>query len=397
MKLHYHIFLLAAAILAIQACDDAANPVLENAYYLNEAASGSLRKVILNEIDGGDVSATVRSGRKLDADVKVRLTLSQEALDDYNALNGTDFRMLPASSHDFVECETVIKAGQSMSERLDIHVKPYTEEMQASGIKYALPISISSVSDDGLLLDVKKTMIYSFEQVIVTSGFQINAMSSVWRPLANPLYSNTYTLELRVAPRGLDRENEAFFMVYPYQEANSGLGEIYCRFQKDNSLNIKVHYNENYTWAGPITKKWYHIALVCTGDGNLITYVNGSEVMRENKPSYATPNCLEKIAFGAATSTWHFNSYCYSEVRLWSKARSQSQIADNMYAVDPASEGLVAYWRCNEGEGTMLHDCSGNGNDIDLETCLETVASSTENCWQWMGPVRSDTDELLDL
>ena len=385
-------------MLALSACNDALNPALEKAFYISEASSSNIEKVILNETDGAQVSATVRCASLLDKDVTVRLELSQEALDEYNRRNGTDLQMLPDDSHDFKACDLTIAAGHSQAERLVVNVKPYTDEMMASGIKYALPFTITEVSDGTPALQVKKTMIYTFEQVIITNGFQINPMSSAYVSLHKKFAINTYTVEMRVAPRALNKENEAFFMMYPEDNSEySGKGEIYCRFQIDNSLNIKVKYNENYTWAGPLTTKWYHVALVCTGDGNLITYINGAEVLRENKPDYGTVNYLEKAFFGAASKTWHTNSYCYSEVRFWSVARTKSQIADNMYAVNPQSEGLEAYWKCNEGEGTVLHDATGHGNDIDLTTNVETYLSDPSAAWQWMGPVRTDTDKLLDL
>lgn len=42
-----------------------------------------------------------------------------------------------------------------------------------------------------------------------------------------------------------------------------------------------------------------------------------------------------------------------SEVRIWNVERTAEQIADNPYKVDPASEGLVAYWKFNEGSGKL--------------------------------------------
>ncbi len=33
------------------------------------------------------------------------------------------------------------------------------------------------------------------------------------------------------------------------------------------------------------------------------------------------------------------------------------------YFVDPASDGLVAYWKFNEGSGNVIADRTGNGND----------------------------------
>lgn len=399
MRLKLYDILSAALLIAFCAsCDNALNPVLDNAFYISEAASSNLEKVILNETDGASVSATVRCGKVLDSDVTVRLELSQEALDNYNARYGTSLQMLPSDAHDFQDCTVTVKAGHSTADRIQVNVKPYTDAMIESGIRYALPFTITEVSDGTMALSVKKTMIYTFDQVIVTNGFQINPMSQASRLLENPINTNTYTLEMRVAPRGLNKENEAFFMIYPDSDTpNEGQGQVYCRFQIDNSLNIKVLSNENYTWAGPLTTKWYHVALVCPGDGNLILYVNGAEVLRENKPSYANTNLMEKVFFGSASKTWHTQSYCYSEVRLWSCARTKSQIADNMYAVSPDSEGLVAYWKCNEGEGTILHDATGNGNDIDLSTDVQTELTNASSAWKWMGPVRSDTDKLLDL
>lgn len=396
MKMKRYAFV--AAVLMTVSCNNALNPVLENAFYISEASSGNYTKVILNETDGADVSATVRCGKKLDNEVTVRLELSQEALDSYNKRNGTSLVMLPESAHDFRACTVTVPAGSSLAEMVTVHVKPYTDELINSGKKYALPLCITEVSADIPLLEMKKCMIYAFEQVIVTSGFQINPMSGTKKVLKNPINTNTYTVELRVAPRGLGKENEAFLMIYPDQtNVNEGQGQVYCRFQVDNSINIKVLSNENYTWPGPVTTKWYHLALVSTGDGTIITYINGAEVMRESKPAYANNNLMEVMYLGSDSQQYHTNAYCYSEVRLWSVARSQSQIADNMYSVDPASDNLVVYWKCDEGEGTILHDATGNGNDIDLETNVLTNLTGTSETWKWIAPVRSDRDDLLDI
>lgn len=397
MKLKELLYAASIPVLAFctAGCDNALNPVLENAFYISEASSSNVSKVILNETLGGEVTATVRCADKLENDVQVKLSLSQEALDDYNRRNGTALVILPEQAHDFRESVITVKAGQSLADRVTVHVKPYTDEMKESGVKYALPITIAEVSDGTPALEVKKTMIYTFEQVIITYGLQINAMSGVSRVLNNKIAGNAYTIEMRVAPRGQDKENEAFFMIYPDQDPiNENYGQIYCRFQVDNSLNIKVLSNEGYTCAGPFGKKWHHVALVCTGDGTLITYVNGTEAVRESKPLFANVNHLEKVTIGSASQIWHTYPYCYSEIRIWSAARSQSQIADNMFSTAPQSDNLVAYWKCNEGSGTVLHDATGNGNDIDLATSVETHLTDGLQAWQWIGPVRTDTDQL---
>lgn len=51
-----------------------------------------------------------------------------------------------------------------------------------------------------------------------------------------------------------------------------------------------------------------------------------------------------------------------SELRFWTVARTQAQIANNMYACDAKSTGLEAYWKLNEGQGDTFKDATDHGN-----------------------------------
>ena len=53
-----------------------------------------------------------------------------------------------------------------------------------------------------------------------------------------------------------------------------------------------------------------------------------------------------------------------SELRVWNIHRTADEIADNMYSVEPHSEGLIAYWKFNEGSGNIIHDYTGFGNNL---------------------------------
>ena len=53
----------------------------------------------------------------------------------------------------------------------------------------------------------------------------------------------------------------------------------------------------------------------------------------------------------------------FSECRIWNIAKSQEEIVKDVYEVAPESEGLVAYWKFDEGEGKTVRDHTGNGND----------------------------------
>ena len=60
-----------------------------------------------------------------------------------------------------------------------------------------------------------------------------------------------------------------------------------------------------------------------------------------------------------------------TEVRVWNVARTEQEIWENMYDVDPQTPGLIGYWKFDEGEGNVIHDWTGNGNDGVAEFDLE--------------------------
>ena len=89
-----------------------------------------------------------------------------------------------------------------------------------------------------------------------------------------------------------------------------------------------------------------------------------------NKTAYcldADAYCLRCFLYGHLT-----NSGEISEVRIWSRQRTQDELnaLNAFYTVDPGSEGLIAYWKFDEGSGKTIKDYSGNGNDIEAANDL---------------------------
>ena len=48
--------------------------------------------------------------------------------------------------------------------------------------------------------------------------------------------------------------------------------------------------------------------------------------------------------------------------------RTQEEIANNFYEVDPESEGLVSYWKCDDGVGNEVKDHTSNENHLKSKT-----------------------------
>ena len=63
------------------------------------------------------------------------------------------------------------------------------------------------------------------------------------------------------------------------------------------------------------------------------------------------------------------------EARIWSVARTQEQIYQNMYDIpNPADEpSLCAYWKFNEGTGLEVVDRTGHGNNAKVVPYWKTV------------------------
>ena len=56
-------------------------------------------------------------------------------------------------------------------------------------------------------------------------------------------------------------------------------------------------------------------------------------------------------------------------MRIWNIARSQSEIASTLCSVDAKSEGLLGYWKMNEGEGHPFHDAVA-GADMNWDDAV---------------------------
>lgn len=161
----------------------------------------------------------------------------------------------------------------------------------------------------------------------------------------------------------------------------------------NNQLQIATSAG-NYTDAALQlnTGEWYHIAVSYDKNTHKIqVYINGELKMDSYTSFVSTVNF--GVARGNETGAWgsvvrvFWIGYAYAperdfeglmtELRIWDRALTAEEIqAENhFYTVDPSSEGLVAYWKCNEGQGTTVKDYSASGNDLTGQVGLHQEGS----------------------
>ncbi|NQT34526.1 carboxypeptidase regulatory-like domain-containing protein [bacterium] len=112
--------------------------------------------------------------------------------------------------------------------------------------------------------------------------------------------------------------------------------------------------------------EWHHLA--ATYDGEIIKlYMNG-ELAGETEIEGSITGYDTDVFFGRLgnVNTDWFEGII-EEVRIWNYARDEDDIRRTMSALLSGQEdGLIGYWRFDEGEGQTVEDLSETGNDARL-------------------------------
>ena len=112
-----------------------------------------------------------------------------------------------------------------------------------------------------------------------------------------------------------------------------------------------------------ISETWHHLALTYDGS-NIILYIDGIEAGSTGAYGQITN---EFLPFNIGRLIWQTTNFDLDgqvdEVSLWNLALTEQQVQDYMYADLTGEEGLVGYWKFNEGSGSTAYDSSEEGNN----------------------------------
>uniref|UniRef100_UPI0040273D9A DUF1735 and LamG domain-containing protein n=1 Tax=Prevotella sp. TaxID=59823 RepID=UPI0040273D9A len=370
---------MALGALLLTGCNDAEYDTLSNQAYIlqtNTNANSSLKLTV-----GAEVATTTLNVRLSDVanvESRYRLVYDTAVVNEYNRLNETPYASLPQESFSLSSEETTIEAGASVSTPITLTVPPYSEALKASGKKYAIGFRLENTSGNASVLPSGSKIVYILDQVVIQPVVVLDQSHYVSQNLVKNYPLTEWTVEMNINKHILYTEvgrgnNQAIF--------GAGPDEIYIRFGdapiEGNRLQIKTQGTQMNSLALFNEHTWYHLAFVCTGT-KLYLYVNGQLDNSMDLPGKTTN--VNSINICSPSTYWLGNAM-YSEMRFWQRARSQAEIANNMYACDPTTPGLITYYKMNEGEGYSFRDASGNGNNA--ETNGQAVP-------EWIQDVRID-------
>jgi Concanavalin A-like lectin/glucanases superfamily len=113
---------------------------------------------------------------------------------------------------------------------------------------------------------------------------------------------------------------------------------------------------------------WHHVAAVYDGEWQRL-YKDGAQVgvgRAAGTPTIGGATNLTYVGFGDWFSSTNLVGLM-DEVRIWTVARTQAEIARCMNVSLPGTQpGLLVYWRFDEGTGGFASDASGNGHTLNL-------------------------------
>lgn len=355
--------ILALAVGSLTTACQSEYDIIENGVYLTDAQSAQAKRVTIDD-KGASTRLSSRLGAPAEGDVTVNYGFDAAALQAYNAKNGVDYQLLPEKYYSFSEAQATIKVGEVSSAPVDLIIKPFDEGVDATK-KYAIPVSIVSASGADVLQASSSLMIL-IDQVIVTTVPYLGTGNYIAVTPTEPLTGlGAWTLEWNLCMDAFNRNNVTQWKITGLDDkvaVYTRFGDVTC---DQNQFQAKVGAGKPQSITRFTAKKWYHLAFTYDG-ANLRLYVDGKLDFTYPHAAPGEVFDFKKIVFANDEKSTYSLKGKVSELRVWSVARSQAEIENNMYVVSPDSPGLEVYWKCNEGSGTVIKDYSNHGRDGKL-------------------------------
>lgn len=369
MKHIFKYLMLGAVALLTHACNnESESELLEPKVYFEN-------KMQMLSIEGESETMSVELSARLttlsDSPVEVSYAIADKSVvDEYNAKYGTSYEMFDPSHASLSSTSSTIASGDIYSKIISVELSNLSTVEE--GKSFILPVKVQSTSVPTLPgTDVVLFFISKPVKITKVASFR-NEHIKV--PFPAGTYFNSFTYETIVYINYLNSNNTIMgtegVMILRIGDAGGGVTP------KDI---IEVAGRQGYKVSEPVqTGKWYHLALTFDQpSGKTAIYVNGSKWAESNwSISGFDPNTdvgfnIAKIP-GFPWGERPFNGYM-SEVRVWNVARTETQLKQNMLAVDPNSPGLQLYLKLNgkdpQADG-FITDCSKN--QIKCATNLRT-------------------------
>lgn len=358
----FSLLLVASSMLTVfSSCDDDMENYDNKAFVSTSKVGNILLKGTNNE---ENVVIQTAIARPETMDIKVVYKADASLVSEYNLIYGEQAIIVPSENYEILDNVSTIMAGAMQGSEVKVHFKDLS--LLDRNLVYVLPVTVSESTIEFL----KSTRTTYF---VIKGAALINTVGNITKNYLTLQSPGTSTLS------GMNQLTiEALVRINLFGKLISTVMGIEGTFLfrigdagvPDNQLQLATS-SGNVTdaaWQIP-TNEWVHLAATFNSeDGAVEVYLNGVKKGATQTVRYRRSVNWASASFYIGKSyddaRWLEGDIC--ECRVWNRVLTDDEIKakDHYYVVASDSEGLVAYWKFDEGSGKVIADHTGNGNTV---------------------------------
>lgn len=358
----FSLLLAASSLLAVcSSCDDDMENY-DNKAFVSTSKVGNILLKGTNDSEVLNIQTAIAKPESMD--IKVVYKADPSLVNEYNLIYGENAIIVPSENYEIPDNVSTIMAGAMKGNEVEVHFKNLSSLDRE--LVYVLPVTVAESNIE--FLNSTRTTYF-----VIKGAALINTVGNITRNFLTLQSPGTSTLS------GMNQVTmEAYVRIDQFGKLISTVMGIEGTFLfrigdagvPDNQLQLATS-SGNVTdaaWQIP-TNEWVHIAATFNSeDGAVNFYLNGVKKGATQTTNYRRAVNWATSGFNIGKSydnnRWLEGDIC--ECRVWNRVLTADEInaKDHFYVVAPESEGLVAYWKFDEGAGKVIADHTGNGNTV---------------------------------
>lgn len=364
----YLVGLATMAALMVTGCQDSYENVADKSNRIYNTNPDPVTTTLLEgEFDEITKTLSVNIAQPVDYDVNITYAAQPEKLVEYNFIYG-GAQLLPEANYSMTVTQATIPAGAISSTSAEVTFTGLLD-LDNSQI-YVLPVSI--VSSNVEVLKSRETTFFVFRgaSLINVVGNMTGTCMRFVNEGQTPMLSGMreMTFEVLVRPDAFTNTLSTLIGIeggFLFRIGDAGIPSNQIQLAT-SSGNVS-----DSNWALDVNKWTFITITVDLVNREVNCYFNGAKKGSTQSISYSGPINWNVVSSDRAC----YIGYAYdtnrdfqgdmSQMRVWNRILTTAEINEpnHFYRVSTDAEGLVAYWKFDEGSGNTVHDYA-NGYDM---------------------------------